>query len=344
MLSRLLVNWPIKLLAVAIAIALRTYVISLVNPHTTRLLSGVFVQARNVPSGYLVTEMPRTVTIQVSGPSSQLDPLRPDDPRIVASVNLAAAHAGQNSAEPISVSLSPDLADEVGIDTTSPEAAPVTIERMENARMRVRVSFARTAPAGYNYLTPVVSPTMATVSGPTSTLSEVRELVAYADVGGQGVDAVPATIAGTYDVIPLDDHGAQVQGVTVAPQVARVTIPIVKVAAMKELVVSPVIEGHPVYPWTIESVLAQPTMVTVAGSAPTIGAVSIARTNPVSVSSATATVRKEVGLELPSGLRIVGSPKVIVEVRIARLPEGSGTPAARLGPAAPASRMHPLSP
>src|SRR5579883_832627 len=216
MLARFLNNWPYKLAAILIAVALHKYVNGLVNPNTTRILPGVPITARNWPDGYVVTNMPQNVTLQLSGPASVLDSLHPDDSRISATVNLRNAHNGVNASLPISVALSPQISDAVNVDSISPPTVSITIDPLQSMKMRVRVSFARLAPAGYAYQSPEVAPSVATVSGPASQLKLVHEVVAYADAGSEDENAPPATLEGTFNLIPLDIHGAQVDGVTVS--------------------------------------------------------------------------------------------------------------------------------
>lgn len=316
MLARILNNWPYKLAAILIAVALHKYVNGLMNPNTTRILPGVPVAARNLPAGYVITDMPQNVTIELSGPANILNSLRQDDGRIIATVNLSGAREGMNPSRSVSVALTGDLAEDVTVDSTSPPTVTVTVDRLQKAAMRVRVSTANIAPTGYSYQTPIVEPAVATVSGPASQLNMVREVVAYADVASDSHAAQP--VQGMFDVIPLDSRGAQVQNVSVDPAMVHVIVPITRASAEKTLVVSPTVVGSPVYPWTITSVAAQPSMVAVTGPAPVLAGTGTAGTAPVDVAGAVGTIRREVDLRLPAGLAVEHPSKILVTIRLAK--------------------------
>lgn len=335
MLARFLNNWPYKLAAVLIAIALHRYVNGLMNPDIPRILPGVPLVATNIPSGTVVTSMPQNVTIELSGPANVLNNLRDDDRRISATVNLSGSHTGTNPDRSVSVALSPDISDQVTVDSISPPTVQVAIDQLQQIQMPVRVSFARLAPAGYIYQQPVVAPSLAMVSGAESQLKMVRELVAYADVGNES--RVPSTVEGMFDVIALDEHGAEVPDVTVNPTMVHVTIPIARASAAKALVVSPVIVGAPAYPWEVSAVDVQPTMVMVTGPAPDLATTSVATTAPIDIAGATGTVRRQVDLRLAPGLQLPHPATVIVTVRVVRQRTASAAPQAssQLGNAAP---------
>ena len=229
MLTRFLNNWPYKLAAIAIAVVLRLYVNSLVNPHTVRDLPDTPLTVKNVPAGYVVTDIPKTVTVRVSGPASTLDKLGQEG-RISATADLRGAHSGVNPNLPVTVSLPPDASDQVSVDWVSPATISTTLDMVETLHMRVQVSFGRLPPAGYIYKQPVISPAIVTVTGPAPQLGQVREVVAYAEAQDD-TGAPVSTMEGTFSLIPLDDHGAQVAGVVVSPQMAHVVVPVVRIAA-----------------------------------------------------------------------------------------------------------------
>ena len=337
MLARFLNNWPYKLAAILIAVALHKYVNGVMNPNTTRILPGVPITARNVPSGYLVTNMTQNVTLQLSGPASVLDSLHQDDTRISATVNLHSAREGANLSLPVSVALSPEISDAVSVDTVSPPAVSATIDPLQSINMGVRVSFARMAPAGYAYQQPVVAPAKATISGPATQLKQVHELVAYADAENEDESSLPTTLEGTFNLIPLDEHGAQVENVRVSPSMAHVTVPIVRTAAMKALLVSPSVTGAPAYPWAITGIESKPSVVTVAGPASVLAVTGMASTAPIDVAGATGTVRRDVDVELPDGVSALHGRRVTVIISLARK-AGAGSAGGPLQ--TPAGRAH----
>jgi YbbR domain-containing protein len=312
MLARLLNNWPIKLLALAIAIVLRVYVGNVTNPQETKQLT-VPIIVTGVPDNLIATDYTQNVTITFTGNPEIIDSLGPSD--IAANVNLSRAHSGANPGLQIVISEPPDLRDQIQIENKKPTGAAVYLDTKGSINLGVRAEFTRFAPVGYEYELPTVTPTTARVDGPESLLKSINKLVVFADTDSD-VMASPTTIDDMGDIVPVDGGNHQVEGVTVTPAQAHFVIPIRKIGALKSLVISPQVIGALHYPLRISQVDVDPTTIVVSGPAPLLAQTSVALTMPIDVTAQTGTFRQTVRLDLPAGLTAVTSPNVDVTVHI----------------------------
>jgi hypothetical protein len=334
MLSRYLENWPYKLLALAIAIVLRVYVGNTMNPRSSKPMT-VPVIVQGVSDNFVVTNATPNVALQISGPPAIIDSLGPSD--IEATVNVGRAHSGANGALPIAITIAPDLRSQVSVDSKTPNGAAVYLDTKSDITMKVRADFSRSAPVGYEYQLPTVSPALARVDGPESVLGTISRLVVFADVDSAMV--TPTTIDDTDDIVAVDRNNTQVMGVTITPSQAHVTIPIRKVAAYKSLVISPQIVGSPKYPLRVSQVDVYPTNTVVSGAAPLLAQTSVVMTQPVDLSEQTDTFTQTVKLSLPDGL-ITQLASVVVTVHLTASQPASTVPTAEVSHQVPTGKIN----
>ena len=326
MLARFLDNWPYKLLALAIAIVLRVYVGSTVNPQTSKKMT-IPILIRGVPDSLIATDYTQNVTLDISGPPSVIDSLGPSD--LAATVNVSKAHPGANPALPNLVTIAPDLKDQVSVNSKAPSGAAVYLDPKADLSMSVHAEFSRTAPVGYEYQLPTVNPPTARVDGPESLLKNVNRLVVSADMDSDSL-ANPTTVDDTDQIVAFDDRNLPVEGVTVTPTQAHVSIPLRKVGAFKSLVISPQITGSPKYPLRVSQVDVDPSMVVVSGPAPLLAQTSVVLTVPVDLSQQTDTFKQFVKLDLPAGLSVVQNPIVEVTVHLTASQPSAAVPSPAL--------------
>lgn len=262
MLSRLLENWPYKLAAIAIAIALRLYVIDQSN-NTRQIV--VPITNWTAPAGLVVTDTPHSVRVTLSGSSGRLDMVTPDD--LHATLDLRHGQPGSNVTVPVVVSLSTGLQSAVSVMDQDPRVATVILDKLvdEKRKISVHMNLTQFATYGYAYQDPVVTPDTATIEGIELDLAKVQDVWVWVDTDFSGSQAGALSIQGYYNVSAMDRFGNPVPGVTVSPNQARVVIPVTRVAAVKTMVVSPQITGEPTYPAAIAGVHVDPPMITVSG-------------------------------------------------------------------------------
>ena len=313
MLRRALANWQYKLASLLIAIGLYFYVSHVNDPRTAKQID-IPITLTNVPSGLVVSEAPSNVMLQVSGAASSLDSVTGSS--YIATADLAGTHAGVNQPLRIVVTGTPEVAQDVTIESQSPKDSSVTMENNTRERFTIHVSFRKVAPAGLSYGSPKIVPPVATVEGPESIVSRVVRLVVYGDdaVGGEIVS--PGMLDGFGTVVALDAQDIPVDGVNILPEQAEVRIPVMRESAVKELIVNASVAGSPSFPNEVTGVDVLPNRNSVTGPPDRLASTSVVDTAPIDITGATSDVTRSVPVNIPAGLSSSSPVSVSVTVHI----------------------------
>ncbi len=311
--TRLIENWPYKIAALAIAILLKIYVAGVNDPHTARQMT-VPISLNRVPDNLVVSDATPMVTLQISGSQSSLDAL--SSTSFTATVDLGRAHAGVNQPLAIDVIPTAGTSPDINVETLSPRTASVTMDVKRHARFPVHIDFRRVAPSGLAYGTPSVMPEFATVEGPDSAVSKIATLAVYADEALTGEASHPGIIDGIGTIVPLDGQQTPIPGLTVIPQQAEIRVPVMRQAAVKDLIVDALVTGTPKYPAQVESVEVLPSRLSVTGAPDMLAQTSVVTTAPIDITNATGDVRRTTTVTLPTGLTLVQKQDVEVIVHI----------------------------
>jgi YbbR domain-containing protein len=250
----------------------------------------------------------------VSGAASSLETVT--GASFVATVNLSGARAGLNGPLPIAISAAPDLPADVSVESQTPREVRVNMENSVREPFTVHVSYRKIAPSGLSYGVATVTPAVATVAGPESTVSKVVRLVVYGDDAVADEIVSPGTLDGFATIVPMDAQQNPVTGVEVVPDQAEVRIPVVSESAIKTLIVNANVVGAPAYPAQVTGVDVLPDRISVTGAPNTLATASVVDTDPVVITGATSDVTRTVNIELPAGLTASGSASVRVSVHI----------------------------
>jgi YbbR domain-containing protein len=315
--KRLSNNWPYKLAALILAVMLRFYVSATNNPQRTK---DIDISVVHVPDNFVQRDATSKVTLHLSGPANALDDLRPTD--ITAIVDASTAHTGVNRGLPIQVTVVPDYRDRITIDSKTPPTAMVNLEALDTVRRSVHVLFTHAAAPGYTYGPPVFSPITAKVIAPESEITDIHDLVVDVDSrmdDTQTSDAEP--VNGHYEIVARDDAGRPIEGATVIPPDADVTIPIVRVASIKTAPVSPTIVGKPSPTAAVLGAVVYPPFVTLSGAADDLARIGVVMTAPIDVSGATSDIRRTTTLMTPPGVAVSTTKSVTVTVEIGAPPK-----------------------
>jgi YbbR domain-containing protein len=212
-------NFGLKVLALVLAIVGWAYFRFAANPI---LGSAPFDQqlsipitAANLPLGYVAHFIDREAVVTVAGKRG--DPaIKPE--QIKAVLDLANKGAGIYNV-PVQL-VAPDLV----VQSLSPASVTLTIERVEQRIFPVAVHFVN-APASVVLNAALVRPSSATVSGATSALTQVAAV--HVDVV---LPSSPKTIDEMVRPFAVDAAGAEVNGLTVSPDLVRVRVGIINSA------------------------------------------------------------------------------------------------------------------
>jgi YbbR domain-containing protein len=284
-------NWPLKLLAIALAFLL--YAGLVVSQSQFEFTTPVPIQAINQPTDAVILgNLPPVTRIRyiVSGDIGA----GPTVDSFLATVDLAGVdpEAGSTYRTVEVTSVDPRF---IVIDY-EPRGINVQLDPYTSYMVPVTVDTG-TTPEGLEVGTPEKSQDTVTVSGPDSVVRYV--VAAQADVA---IDPHGLSVDRDVPLIPVDNLGKALSPVRVDPATVHVKIAVFSDAQTKSVPVNPVVVGTPPTGYVVDAVTVDPVVVSIKGDAPVLATVSKADTDPISVGAATGTIDTDVKLVLPSGV------------------------------------------
>ena len=167
-------NWGLKLLALAIAVALWLGVTGQNKPVTLRV-TGVqlnFLQ----PNGLEISnDPPTTVDVIITGSKDKLDRIGPRD--LIANVDLSDQRAGERVIKLTLDRVKVDLQEDVRIQGFHPASVPIRLEPVVEVPLDVEVKFEGKLPEGYEVAGVNVSPAKIRLRGPADRVNALRRAI-----------------------------------------------------------------------------------------------------------------------------------------------------------------------
>ncbi len=253
----------------------------------------------------LFGEVTNQVRIEIRAPKSRWRDLSARD--FTAWLDLAGLPAGEHDVRVQVKSPGP----EVQVLTVNPERVRVRIEARRDKPVPVQVNIMDSAAFGYDWLSPVVSPTHVIASGSASQVEQVE--VAGAEIYLRGARA---DVERTLRLTPRNKLGEPVGLVTLSPTEATITVPITQLPGYREAAVLVEPYGQPASGYAISGVSAEPKLVTLFGDPAVMSGISGYITVAVDVTNARADVAERVPLRLPENVSALGTQSVSVLVNI----------------------------
>jgi len=280
--------------------------------HPTR--TGVFpvdipVEPVNMPEGLTLGSPLGDVALRIEADEDLWDQFTAGDFR--ATVNLLGAQIGSQDVE---VQVEP-LGERNGLriievipTSHSAEAPPGTVrvelKPLVSQVVPVTLESVGAPPMGYEPSTPNVEPGQVVVSGPEDLVSRVAAAVATVDLSG-----VVSDVRQTYSLVPRDDSGFIVAGVTLDPDSVDIEITVEQKRFSRLVVVSPSLQGSPAPGYNVTAVELDPASVTLLGPLELLNVTSFVVTDDIDITGATSDISRIVNIS--------GSGTVTVRVSIA---------------------------
>ncbi|OLZ08673.1 hypothetical protein BFX06_00750 [Sulfobacillus thermosulfidooxidans] len=250
---------------------------------------------------------PNTVTVQIKGPVQSINQVNPH--AIAAFVDMQGlTHSGTYTL-PVRVSV-PTGTSFVNV---VPNKVTVVVDEMGTRHMNINLRPIGSPAPGYELQQLTSNTQTATLSGPTTDLNMVHEVVAEVPVGGRDASFQEQVI-----LLPLNADDRVVQHVQVSPAMISASATIKKRPPEKVVGVVAKLSGHPASGYQITNIRVRPANVTITGSQSAINAVSVVYTIPINVSGDTSSVSAAVPLVFPSGVSGVKQQDVSVTVTITK--------------------------
>jgi len=228
-------------------------------------------------------------------PQSSWERIRPAKFR--ASVDLTGLVPGLYDV-PITVEVSDSY---VTVVEKRPGSVSIRLEPLLRTQVPIRVDVIDSAPIGYIARAPVFSPVTATVSGPSSLVTQVSQAVAELYLRN-----AKETVRRTVDLVARNANGDLVSRVTLDPAKIDASVPIEQRFGYRDMSVRVLVDGEVAPGYWINNITADPSTVTVVGGPTALRDLpGYVETSPVDVTDATADIVERVALDLPQGVSVV---------------------------------------
>lgn len=291
-------NNSMMLLSVLLAILLWLYVNNVQNPLKEQEFKVPVDTRGEVPQNLTISGLPQSVSVRVQGKNAQLSGIRAAD--FQAIVDLSSIEEGSTT-RPIQVTAPSGLQ----VMQVNPTRVDITVERVIQKQIPLKVVIKGEAQSGYTVLEPVIQPTAVLAQGPNRILKSIKTLEIGVDISGtsQNVEQVL--------MIPLP------QGISASPDRVKVLVPVTQELPSKTLPVIPRYVGTPGELNQVVRAIPQPATVQVYAPIEVLKNLESISTEPVRVDGLTENALKEARLLLPEGVVdvIPGRVEVAIQVR-----------------------------
>jgi YbbR domain-containing protein len=303
LLGALVYNWPLKLMALALATLL--YAGLVVSQNAQSRPVSVPIQASNQPTG--------TILIGSLGEVSEIRYFVTDQSNVTitsanfnASVDLAQVQPGPQSQ---SVRVVVESADpRIQVLSATPAFVSVKLEQVEPKTVPV-VVVPGTVPDGLDIKPPEQSIKTAIVRGAESDIARVSQVRAIIPIDTSGID-----VDRDFPLAPVDELGEPVRGVDVEPSTVRVTMVVFKNRTTASIPIVPTIVGNLGEGFEVARVSLSVPVVSLEGDAADLADIATVGTEPISIDGRTADLETTVAFNLPQGVTAVAPQQVQVHV------------------------------
>jgi len=255
-LERLVKFLPTIMTAVILAIAVWVLAVTSTDPvQRSSYGRAVDIEIMGLNSSLVITsELPETVAITLSAPSSVWASDLTASNAIRAIVDLSGISAGEHT---VPINLQVD-ARPVKVESYTPDQIEMTIEEIYSESFSIELRRPSSPAIGYEAGTPVLNKATATVKGPASLVDKVTGVRATLDVS-QATEDINTNL----DLRAVDENGLTVSGVTISPEQVNVQVEIAQRGGYRNLPVKVVTSGQPQSGFSLTNITNDPLIVTV---------------------------------------------------------------------------------
>lgn len=296
-------NWPLKLMAIALATLLYAGLVLSQNAQSRDV--SVPIEAAN--------QQVDTILVGSLGEVTEIRYFVADQANVTVASSNFTARVDLTQVKPgpqaQSVRVVVESADpRIQVISVTPAFVSVKLERVVTKVVPV-VVLPGTVPEGLDVQPPRPAFSEATVRGAQSDIARVAAVRATIPIDASGID-----IDRDFTLSPVDDLGEPVRSVEVEPASVHVTMVIIKDLRTASVPIAPAITGNPSPGFEVVRVTASTPFVTIQGDARDLAQIATARTVPISIEGRSTNLETTVGFDLPQGVTAVTPAEVTVRV------------------------------
>ena len=201
---------------------------------------------------------------------------------------------------------------EVFVTDLQPREVSLQLDPVITQEIAVRAEVMDSVAFGYDWQTPIMTPSTITVRGPASQVHKVTnaQTQVYVRSARNQVERLQ-----TIDL--LSSSGQPVENVVAEPSTVNIVVPVERWPGRKDVAVTVKLAGQPAAGYRLGAVKLEPATVVLRGNSDVLNQMTgFVETAPLDVTGATETVRIWLDLLLPQGVTAFDSNKVYVVVEI----------------------------
>ncbi len=306
-------NLPTFLLAFVLAVGVWVTAVTASDPDETQTYpTPIPIEIVGQDPGLVMAggSNPQKVTVTLRAPQSIWQTLLNGEAQIRAVADLTGMKAGEHVV-PIQIQIA---ARPVRIISANPKSLDISLEPLVTRSLAVNLALRGTPATGFMAGIPILDPSVVVVSGAESIVSRIYQIEASVDL----TDA-RQNISSSLELQAVDSTGAAVSGASILPGTIQATIPIIQQGGYRDLAVKVVTVGNPASGYSLTSVSAFPPIVTVySADTNTIESMpGYVETSPLDLGGASQDIQKQLSINLPPGVTLIGDQTVMVIVGIA---------------------------
>ena len=298
MIEKLKENTKIKLISLLSAIVLWLYVMAIVDPQETKLFENIPVTITNLDEldsndFVIYPEANLTTDIYVTGKLSVLKNISKDDITVYGTIsNFIEGNNGVFLKANISKGVTYEL---------KPDTIVIPLEKIVQEKRSVDVVV--TGKYKNNFNAVQLEEDSIKISGPRTLVNEVQKLQATLNV-----DENKDTYTTTLNLVPVNDRGQKVDGVTLETSSVNATV---------SLLVEKNVPINPVFAEGSENLgeyeLSQ-NSITIKGKKDVVDNITSINTKAINLNDINVGLSKDVRLDIPAGIKIDESIKITIKI------------------------------
>ena len=314
MLRRIADNLRLLLWAFVLALAVWVAAVTSSDPDEVRVYpTPINIQIVGQGSGLIMTgNIPQQIQVTLRAPRSIWDQLvaKPDSVRAV--LDLSGLSQGKHQLKlQIQVDERP-----VQIVNVSPDLITLTLEPLVKQTFPLNIDLAGQPAVGYQAGKPTMDVEQAVVTGAQSLVSRVKRVSVSVNL-----DGAREGISSSVSITAYDDTNQAVNGINIQPETAHITLPISQQSGFRDMAVKVVVHGQVANGYRLDNISVFPPVVTVYSSDPalTSSLPGVVETQPLDLQNINNNINTQLGLNLPSGVSVIGDPNVSIQADISAI-------------------------
>ena len=257
----------------------------------------------------LTSDIPSTVEVTLRAPHSVWERLTTQENAVTSVLDISGLSAGEHT-QTVQLRIVPRP---VQVVRMTPETVTFTLEALAHQSLPVDIELTGQPAVGFQAGDPVVEPTQIAISGPESLVRQAARARVLVNL-----DDTRENIDEDFDIQILDDSDTILNGVTINPQFAHVTVPLSAQSGYRDLAVKVVVNGQVAAGYRLENISVFPQVITVFSNDAELinGLPAVVDTQPLNLQDAKENISTRLALTLPETIKIIGTKTVEVQVDI----------------------------